>query len=43
MDANFGGRFTFSGEIAEFLLYNSVLSGANIATVETYLHAKYGL
>lgn len=43
MDANFGGRFTFSGEIAEFLLYNSVLSGANITAAEAYLHAKYGL
>lgn len=43
MVPQFGGIQTFAGQIAEFILYNRVLSGAEITTVETYLHAKYGL
>lgn len=40
---NFGGTGTLAGQVAEFILYNSVLSAANITTVETYLNSKYGL
>ena len=39
-----GGSFTtLNGQIAEFILYNRVLSGGEITTVETYLNGKYGL
>ncbi len=31
------------GQIAEFILYNRVLTGGEITTVETYLNGKYGL
>lgn len=43
MSPNFGGTETFNGFIAEFILYNRVLSGSEITTVETYLNSKYGL
>jgi hypothetical protein len=33
----------FAGKIAEFILYNRVLSGAEITTVEAYLQNKYAL
>lgn len=38
-----GGIQTMDGQIAEFILYNRVLSGGEITTVETYLNSKYGL
>jgi hypothetical protein len=33
----------FSGQIAEFIAYGRVLSSTEIAQVEAYFHAKYGL
>ena len=38
-----GSISTFSGQIAEFIMYNRVLSGGEITTVETYINGKYGL
>ncbi len=38
-----GGIAALKGQIAEFILYNRVLSGPEITTVETYLNSKYGL
>ena len=38
-----GSLETLSGQVAEFILYNRVLSGGEITTVETYLNSKYGL
>lgn len=38
-----GSLTTLNGQIAEFILYNRVLSGAEITTTETYLNSKYGL
>lgn len=32
-----------SGDIAEFIIYNTALSGANISTVESYLATRYAL
>ena len=34
---------SFQGWIAEFLLYEEVVSGGNLTTVESYLSSKYGL
>jgi hypothetical protein len=33
----------FAGSVAEVILYNRVLSGTEITTVEAYLNQKYGL
>lgn len=38
-----GGLEAYNGQIAEYILYNRVLSGGEITTVETYLNGKYGL
>lgn len=38
-----GNFFTFNGQIAAILIYNRVLTGGEITTVETYLNGKYGL
>lgn len=38
-----GALEMYSGQIAEFLLYNRVLSSTEITTVETYLNSRYGL
>ncbi len=38
-----GGVATLNGQIAEFIMYNRVLTGGEITTVETYLNGKYGL
>ncbi len=38
-----GNILTLDGQIAAFIMYNRVLSGAEITTVETYLNGKYGL
>jgi len=38
-----GSISTFSGQIAEFFMYNRVLSGGEITTAETCLNTKYGL
>ena len=38
-----GGLRSFLGQNAEFILYNRVLSGGEITTVETYINGKYGL
>lgn len=37
--ANAGGAIAFSGDMAEILVYNSALSGGDIALVETYLRS----
>jgi hypothetical protein len=42
-NALFGSNFNGSIEIWEILSYSSVLSGDDIALVEAYLKAKYGL
>ncbi len=38
-----GSEDFLQGQMAEFILYNRVLSGGEITTVETYLNGKYGL
>lgn len=38
-----GGIRSFLGQIAEFILYNRVLSAGEITTVETYLNSRYAL
>lgn len=38
-----GGGYNFKGNIAEILIYNSKLSAANYAKVETYLNTKYAI
>ena len=38
-----GSAQFFAGQLAELIYYNSLLSNADITSVETYLHAKYGL
>lgn len=38
-----GTAFHFGGDIAEMGCYNSVLSGANLSALQSYLNAKYGL
>jgi hypothetical protein len=42
-----GGRSstfgTFDGKIAEIIVYNSILSAADLASVQTYLGARYGI
>ena len=38
-----GSIESLSGQIAEFILYTRILSGAEITTVETYLNSRYGL
>jgi hypothetical protein len=45
LGANFcgGGIEAYNGQLAEYILYNRVLSGGEITTVETYLNGKYGL
>lgn len=35
--------FQFGGDIAEIGCYNSVISGANLSALQSYLNAKYGL
>jgi len=37
------GAGWFSGDIAEILVYDTALSGANVTSVEAYLVSKYGL
>lgn len=38
-----GGSFTWDGDIAEIILYNSILSDDDCRLVENYLTAKYSL
>ncbi len=38
-----GSINTLNGQVAEFILYNRVLSAGEITTVETYLNSRYGL
>lgn len=38
-----GGTDFFSGKIAEFIVYNRVLTPTEIASVEAFLFAKYGV
>jgi hypothetical protein len=38
-----GGNYYLDGDVAEALLYDSVLSGSNRASVENYLNGKYAL
>jgi hypothetical protein len=33
----------YAGYIAEIILYNRVLTGTEVTTIETYFHTKYGL
>ncbi len=37
------GSSPFIGDVAEIIVYNSVLSGANDTSVTSYLQSKYGL
>lgn len=38
----FQNIFPFDGDVAEVIIYNSVLSGGDLTTVNTYLATKYG-
>lgn len=38
-----GGIFSFTGQLAELIIYNRVLTGPEITQVETYLNGRYGL
>jgi hypothetical protein len=38
---NYGEKDFFGGDLAEFILYNTVLSSEDIAAVNDYLAAKY--
>lgn len=40
---NNGGTAYYTGDIAEILIYNSILSDADCASTEAYLKAKYGM
>lgn len=38
-----GSPFSYKGDIAEFIVYNQVLSGTDITAVHSYLGTKYGI
>lgn len=42
LDRNNTGRY-WSGDVAEVLLYNAVLTGTDLTDVEQYLRGKYGI
>lgn len=43
LGVRFDNSFTLNGDIAEVIIYNSVLSSAQRGLVENYLGAKYGI